>query len=98
MECLDLLGYVQDPAPISAATFARCASIEDVASGHLVHRPAFHFARSICQKNIARTRWRPRQRSLFTGSLYDGPVIIAGISGLAKERDPALRVIVKLGR
>jgi len=97
MERLDLLGYVQDPAPISAATFARCSNIEDIASGHLVHRPAFHSDRSIWQKNIARTRGG-RGSSLFTGSLYDGPVIIAAVLGFAKQRDPTLRVVVKLGR
>src|SRR5262249_2410584 len=73
----------------------RTYCVESFCSWH-----AYPFAPRRTSKNIARTvgmEFCSAPAGFLRRSFDDGPVIIAGVAGFAKQGDPAVRIIVELG-
>src|SRR5262249_31872037 len=70
--------------------------------GSFCSQSAYPFACRRTSKNIARTlgmiwNWPAPASGFLRRSFDDGPVIIAGVAGFAKQADPAVWIIVEFG-
>src|SRR5215471_14084013 len=99
MERAHLLRNVEDATPVTQTAFLCSPDSECIASNHFVHTRLPVFTSSDEQehsKNGEHGIWQ-RPAGFLRRSFDDGPVIIAGVAGFAKQGDPAARIVVELG-
>src|SRR6516165_4611322 len=101
MKRADLLRNVENPTSVTQAAFLRGLDIERIASDHFVHSPPTRLHVSDEQEQSKNARDDLELAGPAPGflrrSFDDGPVIIAGVAGFAKQGDPAVWIIVEFG-
>src|SRR5215470_7951333 len=99
MERAHLLRNVEDATPVTQTAFLCSLDIERIASNHFVHTRLPVFTSSDEQEHSKNggLEFCSAPAGFLRRSFDDGPVIIAGVAGFAKQGDPAVRIIVELG-